>query len=91
MFFAIRGLWQMLPLPKWVEIKNILMIGVPLITGLWATYNVTIGFTIPQYTELTMIQAQISQNPLADTKIIYLIPPRITNFSLSLSGLDWWG
>lgn len=37
------------------------------------------------------IQAQISQNPLSDTKIIYLIPPRITSFSLSLSGLAWWG
>ena len=74
MFFAIRGLWQVLHLPKWVEIKNILMICIPIITGLWATYNVTAGFTIPQYTELTMIQSQISQNPLADTKIIYLIP-----------------
>lgn len=74
MFFAIRGLWQVIPLPKWVEIKNVLMIGIPIITGLWATYNVTVGFAIPQYTELTMIQSQISQNPLAKTKIIYLIP-----------------
>ena len=91
MFFAVRGLWQVIPLPKWIEVKNILVIGIPIITELWATYNVTAGFVIPQYTELTMVQSQILQNPLADTKIIYLIPAHWQDSMAPVTRYDEFG